>query len=216
MVDCYVKQILSLYDGFFARMFVYLRCILLPPDKVERFVPVRGRIVDVGCGYGHYAIYFALKQPKRIVRGYEFNKNRVRAANKAAARIDNVDFFCRDIRRDSSLKSCDCICLIDLLHHVPREAQDNLLLECSKKLAKEGVLIVKDVDNRPLWKYVYNYVHDKIFTLNDKLYFSSRKQMETKLEGLGFKITFKETIRTWFLNPIPHYILILKNRENNV
>lgn len=199
------------YPTIASRIYVFLRYVLLPFKCIEPYLPKKGLIVDLGSGYGSYDLYFALREPKRKIIGLELIKSRVRIAKQASKGIRNVKFKPQDFTKDSKIKSADAICMFDLLHHIPYQTQEVILRECFKKLRKNGLLIIKDIAERPRWKFLYNYLHDKIMTKNDKLYFLKMGELMQKLNDAQFKVVQAPTImKTYPLNPIPHFIVICK------
>ncbi len=199
------------YPTLTSRTYVLLRYALLPFECIEPYLPKKGLIVDLGCGYGSYDIYFTLKEPKRKIIGLELMKGRVKIAKQASKGVSNVKFRSQDFTKDSKIKYADAICMFDLLHHIPYTAQEALLKECRKKLKKNGFLIIKDIAEKPRWKFLYNYLHDKIMTKNDKLYFLKMGELVQKLNDAKFKVVQGPiTLKTYPLNPIPHFIIICK------
>lgn len=209
MINNIKNYVITLYPALSAKLYVYIRNTILPPNLLECYISKKGRIIDVGCGFGSYAIYFALKEPKRNILGIDSNRKRVRTANKASKNITNVTFEARDLKTDHKLKSADGIYLIDILHHLPYKNQELLLKECYKRIKNGGTLIIKEISNKPLWKYWFNYLHDKIMTKNDKLYFQNSKKLVGLLKQIGFKIKIRK-LNAKSINPYPHIIFLCK------
>ena len=199
------------YPTTASKMYVLLRYALLPFKCIEPYLPKKGLIIDLGSGYGSYDIYFALREPKRKIIGLELIKSRVKIAKQASKGIRNVKFKSQDFTKDSKIKYADAICMFDLLHHIPYPTQGALLRECFKKLKKNGLLIIKDIAEKPRWKFLYNYLHDKIMTKNDSLYFLKMGELMQKLNDAKFKVVQGPiAMKTYPLNPIPHCIIICK------
>jgi 2-polyprenyl-3-methyl-5-hydroxy-6-metoxy-1,4-benzoquinol methylase len=202
------------YPGWLPKIFIFLRWILLPFSSIEPFIPKKGKIYDVGCGFGSHTIHFALSNKNRRLIGLDLNKKRIEMANRVSVQIPNVEFKSQDLTKSTKLTNADSILLLDILHHIPITTQKKLLKECYYKLKPGGILVMKDVSERPLWKYIYNVIHDKIMTFNDPLFFIRRKQMRILLMNAKFKIVYgPKQLKTWPMNPIPHYIIIAK--KNN-
>lgn len=209
--------IIKRYPTTTSKIYVLLRYILLPFVCIEPYLPKKGFIINLGSGYGSYDIYFALKEPKRKILGLELVKKRVNVAKQAAKGIKNINFKLQDFTKYYKLEYADAICMIDLLHHIPSFTQKVILKECFKKLKKNGILIIKDVAEKPRWKFLYNYLHDKIMTKNDKLYFLKMKEFKQELKDIKFKVTRGPIlIKTHPLNPIPHFIMICKKESIKV
>ncbi len=202
-------SVLNLYESVFDKIFIFLRYIILPFYKIERFIPKEGKIIDVGCGHGSFSVYLALKEKKRRIIGMDLNKKRISAANKASKSIKNVKFFYRDLIKDTCIKRADVIMLIDLLHHIPYKTQKSLIKECYNKLRKSGKIIIKDMADRPRWKYYHNYLHDKIISGQKKLFYLSPSKIDIMLRKTGFKIKLQsKRIKAGILNPYAHFIII--------
>ena len=210
--DVFIFDVLKLYSGLGSKIYVFLRFILLPFNKIERYIPKKGKIIDVGCGYGSLDAYLALKEPKRKIIGMDLNEKRIVIANKATSKISNAEFFAKDFTKDVSIKKANCMILVDLLHHIPYETQKKLLRECYKKLEVGGLLIIKDVGDKPKWKYYYNYLQDKIVSKQRKLFFIKPQELQNLLVKLNFNIKLKsQLVKTWPFNPIPHFIIVATN-----
>jgi SAM-dependent methyltransferase len=204
------NNIISRYKGNLIKLYVFLRHILLSPQDIEKYIPEKGKIVDLGSGFGSYDIYFALKEKKRQIYGFELNKNRVYNANIAAENIKNVKFFVQDFNKNRDINNCDCIIMSDILHHVSKETQDILIMSAKSKLNKTGCLIIKEIWEKPLWKYYYCVLHDKIMTFNEPIFFIKKNDMISKIKKAGFKKIEVRIIKSWLLNPIPHIVYTCK------
>jgi len=180
-----------MYPTFGSRLYVFIRKRLIPLAGIEKYLPKKGTILDIGCGYGLASIYLALKSPARKVIGLELSKKRVQIARKAAKGIKNLEFRQQDFIKTKKLGKCSAILMIDLLHHIPYPTQKRLLQECYKKLNKKGILLIKDIATKPRHKYLWNYLHDKIMTKNQKLYFQHPKNLKNLLEHMGFRVKIK-------------------------
>ncbi|MBU0980242.1 MAG: class I SAM-dependent methyltransferase [Nanoarchaeota archaeon] len=198
-------KITSLYKGLWPKMYVVLRNVILPFSKIEQFYPKKGLIYDVGCGFGSYSIALALGSEDREVIGLELSKERVKKANATASKINNVRFEVRDLRKDSGLRDCDCISLVDLLHHVPHETQKEIIQECYRTLKKGGILLIKDIGDRPRWKYLYNYFHDRVIMRNRELFFIKPAKLREMCQEAGFRVVIRR-IKHW--TPFPHVMFV--------
>ncbi|MFA6184824.1 MAG: class I SAM-dependent methyltransferase [Candidatus Shapirobacteria bacterium] len=197
-------SIINLYPFFWPRLYVFLRSIILPVSKIESLLPKKGLILDVGCGYGYTSTIFALKNKNRKIIGSEINKKRVLIAQKVSTSISNLSFKTSDlIDKDKTL--FDAIVAIDLLHHINLNQKGILLKDSYSKLKPGGFLIIKDINTKPLLKYLWNYLHDLIMTKFSKLYFLSSVKTKNLLIKNNFKI-IKQGKLFSFLYPHIYYV----------
>jgi cyclopropane fatty-acyl-phospholipid synthase-like methyltransferase len=195
------------YPLLIPRIYNYLRLAIMPLEEIAAVVPTTSTILDVGCGYGLLDIYLAETSPNRTVIGSELNSKRVRIAQKISQDLENVKFFEENLLHPDRVQNIDCILLIDLLHHVSYEQQSELLATIYSLLPNGGTLIIKDLDNRPAFKYYWNLIHDKLVTGFDRLYFSSALKQRKNIEFLGFKITDYSQINHPFY---AHYLMVAR------
>src|SRR5437762_12801492 len=68
-----------------ARLFVHGRAFLSDLAVVERYVPKKGFIVDLGCGHGLFACVLRESSPTRRVLGVHLDAGKVDGAGGAIA-----------------------------------------------------------------------------------------------------------------------------------
>ena len=73
------------FQGPYVSQFVYWKMKTDPLFRaVEKAVPARGKILDVGCGYGIVAHWLTMFSPERRVRGVDFDGEKIRVARATA------------------------------------------------------------------------------------------------------------------------------------
>ena len=71
---------------------------------------------------------------------------------------------------------------IYVLHHIAsKEQQKKLLASFFSNLTDNGVIIIKDLDTKPTWKYYWNYIHDFIMTKGEPVLYRSSNEMKNIL-----------------------------------
>jgi len=191
----------------FARIYVKFRGLIIPFERIEQHVPKNGNIVDIGCGYGIFANYLASQSKKRKVIGIDLVQERISTANKIYGHLSNLNFICKDIT-DAQLPKTDVITVIDVLHHIPSEdLQNQLLKSCNTVLSKDGKLILKDLDTKPRWKYLFNYVHDYIMTKGAPVLYQDQDKIKNLLKNSGFELEKVINIPNY---PYAHILYIAK------
>lgn len=160
------KKLFGLYKDYPLSTKLYVRQRWIPfrlCEKLESYLPNSGKILDLGCGYGIFAFLLALKSQKRKISGIDCIEKRVRIATEIGLQEfpGQVEFKSADILSvDISKEDFDAISLIDVLCYIPFKIQQRLLKKCWGGLKKNGVLLIKDFDRKPLWKFWLFYTSD--------------------------------------------------------
>ena len=71
------RELAALYRGsLFERVYTALKMTIIPFEQLSGFLPRRGTLLEVGCGYGYVANYLSLECPERVVIGIDGNLDR--------------------------------------------------------------------------------------------------------------------------------------------
>jgi len=133
------------FQGPYVSQFVYWKMKTDPLFRaVDKAVPARGEILDVGCGYGIVAHWLTLFTPERRVHGVDFDAEKMRVAQVTARANPQVAFEQRDILEWPEFPACDCALLCDVLHYFPRELKADVLRKIFAALRPGGCLIIRD------------------------------------------------------------------------
>lgn len=160
------------------KVYTCLRFLILPIRRIDEVVPKSGIITDYGCGFGIVSCYLGLSSKNRKITGIEYNAERVKKARLIGKNIRNVKFEVGDTSK-IRIKKSDVHLLVDVVHHISYDNQILLLKSIIKSMDKDNLIIIKDIDKKPFLKYLWNYVHDKIMTVNDGLYFRNQEWFES-------------------------------------
>lgn len=176
--------------NLWTRLYVRIRLVLTPFEVVADYVPKEGIIYDLGCGYGIFANLMSWHSLKRKVIGIDLSKERIKAAQKTIRGRKNIQFFHGNLK-DLNLEKCGTIVIYDVLHHMNYQGQEVLIKQCYEKLGEKGLLIIKDNDTTPGWKFFWNYIHEIIAMFffirkSDKLSFRTKSGFLELLFKNGF------------------------------
>lgn len=135
------------------RFHVAVRWHSCPFREVEARVPRSGRVLDLGCGHGAFALFLAATAPDRSVTGVDVDAAKLASARAAASHAGLPVTFVH--APDGALPGgpWDAITVVDVLYLLGREAALALVAEAAGQLAPGGTLAVKEIDVRPRWKY---------------------------------------------------------------
>lgn len=190
------------------QIFFTLRDFIAPFEEIIPYLPRKGEILDIGCGYGILDFKIAKDRPDLHITGIDSNKKTIEKAAKMV-QDKNICFIARDILKDPlPMKKYKTIICFDFLHHIPYFSQEKIIKKCHQLLADNGCLIVKEIDTKPKWKYLWNLVHDTIVTRGQWIYCRSLDEWESLLSVNNLKVNQIKAINKGFF--YPHILLIAK------
>ncbi len=86
-------------------------------------------MLDIGCGFGLFSLYYAATAPARFVRGVDLNARRIAMARRAASRlaVENVAYEEGDARTFKGDGEVAAVYMLDIVHHIPPDTVAPLL-----------------------------------------------------------------------------------------
>ncbi|HYP05876.1 MAG TPA: class I SAM-dependent methyltransferase [Bryobacteraceae bacterium] len=137
---------------------------ICPFHELLPIVPKGASVLDVGCGSG---IFLGLLHHfKHDVHGLGFDASRVAidcATSMAQTRGGGRLRF-QHIPKDQPWPGgqFDVVSMLDVLHHIPRTFQERAFKSAVERVAPGGVLLYKDMSDRP-WHLAWaNRAHDLV------------------------------------------------------
>lgn len=185
--------------------FSILRSKLL--SVMDLLLPEEGRILDVGCGFGLFAAYFGQTQPRRCITGIDPNERRIAMARQvgAALGLASHEFIVGDARSTKVIGPFDAAYVLDVMHHVPADAQEALLARLRDLLAPGGVLVLKDITTEPAFGLKFTELLDRLMVgWNEPLAYRHHREWGEMLVRLGFRV---RAVRVPDVLPYPHVVI---------
>ncbi|HVZ79741.1 MAG TPA: class I SAM-dependent methyltransferase [bacterium] len=181
------------------RLFLWLRWLWTPYDRMASLLPDRGLVLDGGCGHGLLSLTLALGSSRRRVEGLDHSVERVAIARQAGRDLPNLSVSKGDFRKIPR-RAYQGIALVDVLHYLPYEEQEALMKDAFRRLARGGVFLFRDVDRRPGFSSLWNRLHEGLmtglgFTKAGGLHFRSRVQWDQLARRVGFQVRSEATGR---------------------
>ncbi len=172
------------------RLFAWARCLVFDFRRVLARVPRTGRILDVGCGTGVFALLLARDAAGRTVHGCDLAPRVIAAAQAAARGQANVTFAVADIAAAvQAAAPPDVVTAIDLFHHLPPDRQVAMVAAIHAMLTPGGLFLLKDLDRTPAWKRWANWWHDALVARGDpRIHVRSRHDYAALLAAAGFTV----------------------------
>lgn len=185
-----------------SRLFIALRFVILPAGAIISAIPQPARrILDLGCGYGLVSA-IVVETTDADIDAIDLDAQRITAMQGRLG--GRVRFRVQDLADPSFDDRYDVVLSVDLFHHLPKTAQEPLIDLIYSRLAPGGLLVFKDIDTRPRYKFAWNWIHDKIVA-GGELNFRPSKDYAALFRGRGFSVE-PHPVKSVF--PYPHYLLL--------
>lgn len=188
-----IRKVIAAYDHPLVRAYCWARFGILRQrflDEIGQYLPPAGVVLDIGCGFGLFSLYYASLAPGRLLRGLDLSGPRVAMARRAAARlgIENVAYEQGDAREFKGDGEVAAAYMLDIVHHIPPGAVPPLLHGLHRCLAPGGYLLVKDVDTEPRLKRWFTWLLDRAMAPATPVHYWSAEALTRALEETGFRV----------------------------
>lgn len=102
-------------------------------------IPKKSSIGDFACGTGYGSVYLA--QDAHRVIGIDIDQKTITGIKKRYKKINNIEFFCKDILTIDFEKEFDAIVSFETIEHIKEEEIPHLLKKYACALKDSGILI---------------------------------------------------------------------------
>jgi 2-polyprenyl-3-methyl-5-hydroxy-6-metoxy-1,4-benzoquinol methylase len=210
-----VSQIIANQKSWIVRLYARIRFLILRQtflQEIGQYLPREGRILDLGCGFGLFSLYFAMDAPTRDLTGVDLDSERIEAATQCAAQlgVDNVRYTASNVLDWRGTEPFDAIFMLDLIHHLPKQEVAVFLERVSRLIAPGGVLLLKDVSNRPYYKMLFTLLLDRLMVGSEPIHYWDPGELCGLVENLGFSVK-RHTIND--ILPYPHILYVCSRAE---
>ncbi len=190
----YLSRIVRVFPSLILRTYCRIRLLIIGPrflNIIAQYLPERGNVLEIGCGFGLSGLYFSGFHHNRVIHGYDLDEKRVETASVAAEALGltNARFAFGDAAHLTLERLFDAAYAIDIIHHLPREAVPKFLLGIYERLQPGGRFIIKDVDNTPAYKRWVSWVTDRVMVgLDEPIYYWPVEELCAALRNAGFTV----------------------------
>jgi len=209
-----IESTIRLYSKLgWKSMFAKLRFWDAPYIEVEKMIPKKGLITELGSGEGLFSNYLGLTSPKRSVYSVEIDKQRHLDSKRG---LPNVKTKLGDATTVAIPKS-DTIVLFHLLHHLPSfESQEELIKKCVSALKEKGNIIIVEIDKKFSIKYLLTWITDYFFVpwLFEKKFMANKIYFRKKIDWVELLRSNKLKVRSYSMDkgkPFTHIVLQCNN-----
>ena len=125
MTNDQIGEIIRVYDTGIIRAYCWARFKIMHLrflEEIGQYFPLSGNILDIGCGFGLFSLYYAKKFPQLTISGIDINPKRITIAQRASHKLHlhNVNYRVCDVTSFACDQSLDCVYMLDIIHHIPR------------------------------------------------------------------------------------------------
>ena len=106
-------------------------------------LPDKGAILDLGCGYGFLCYMLHFLSNERTITGVDYDEDKIEVAVNGYLKSTRLNFITADVTA-FPLQKYDGIVISDVLHYLPYEAQEKLLLRTIDSLNDGGILLIRE------------------------------------------------------------------------
>jgi uncharacterized protein len=166
-------------------------------ELFHQHLPKEGQITDIGCGYGFMDYMLSFLSERRKITGIDYDREKIEVANNCPAINERLNFIYGDAL-ESELPKSKAFVLADVLHYIPENEQEKLIIRCIENLEEGGTLIIRDADRQIGRKHfgtrLSEFFSTRMVGFNQtqggskKLYFTSREKISGILSRYGMSV----------------------------
>lgn len=213
-----IRRIIRSYETRVVRYYSLGRFQILRQrflDEIGQYLPQSGRVLDIGCGFGLFSLYFATLLPKVTIHGIDLSPSRIEMATRAAKKlgIENVRYEVADVRNLDVTGEYGGAYMLDVIHHIPPGEVQPLLEKLRTLISHDGCVIIKDVDTEPRYKRLFTFLLDKMMDPKTPVCYWSKERLMNVLSEVGFRV-YQHAMVDYL--PYPHMLYICKSATREI
>lgn len=193
----YVNHLIQnyIYKGPVLEWYLRVKVHLEHGYKVfDELIPKSATITDIGCGYGFLCYMLSFLSKSRVIRGIDYDEEKIAVANHCFSKNENISFDCCNAS-NATLHHSDVFIMNDMLHYMPYERQNELITNCMNLLNEKGVIIIRDGNSNDTAHHRMTKLSEifstKITRFNKTegvLHFTSAERIEQIASENGFSV----------------------------
>jgi 2-polyprenyl-3-methyl-5-hydroxy-6-metoxy-1,4-benzoquinol methylase len=122
-------------------------------QRFHELVPMRGKILDIGCGYGFMSYMLSFTSAQRNITGIDYDGDKIDTANNCFSKTDMINFVNSDVM-GFEFEQYDAIILADMLHYLQPNEQKLVIEKCISNLNTGGMIIIRDGDSEKQHQHI--------------------------------------------------------------
>jgi 2-polyprenyl-3-methyl-5-hydroxy-6-metoxy-1,4-benzoquinol methylase len=181
----------------------YRSFMLVDLPALLKFLPEKGRLLDVGCGTGLLDYSIAQRRPDLQIVGIDVDTRAVELAARYNRR-PNLTFEPTALADVQG--KFDCISFVDVMHHTQEDEGRALLRDASRLLSPGGRIFIKDIARSGGW---FSYYYDRFITRSDVIRLMNPNELLSAVTD-GFRVVSSSQK---YRLPFPNYYVVLEPKQ---
>jgi 2-polyprenyl-3-methyl-5-hydroxy-6-metoxy-1,4-benzoquinol methylase len=181
------------------------RPYICPLGWVLSQIPEGTRLYDIGCGTGSLLFLSLRFRLAKLAHGYDVALGAVKASNAFGRDFSNfrVDYI-QPENTPPDLSGYDTITMIDVMHHIPPNRQDDFIRETIARMDSGAKLIIKDIEASKVLGAWMNQLHDLLLS-REWVHQRRSQDIVRLLKSAGAEVD--QPILRWTLW-YPHFLIV--------
>ena len=159
----------------------------------DEIIPRSAVVTDLGCGMGMMVYMLSLTSNDRKFIAVDYDQDKITVAKNCFLNSDRTEFVHGDVLEYEPVLS-DVFVLNDVLHYLPEDTHESVVMKCASKLNDGGFIIVRDGDTELKKNHKNTEMTEKFSTglgfnkAETELTFISGDKIRTIAEKLGLRL----------------------------
>lgn len=158
----------------------YLRQVSFPFAALVKLIPQQGRLLDIGCGFGHLIKLLATRNKQQGIYAFDVDPGKLRVTN---------------VKWGIPRSRVKTVTLIDVLYLLSDAQKIKLLRQSWRKLEPGGKLVIAIVPKEQSWRYWLAWLQEWIMvkllaktqSAEKIINFETEKWLRAALRQAGFR-----------------------------
>ena len=147
-------------ESVLIRGHVWIRRWSFPFKQLLALMPRRGKLLDVGCGFGYLLSLVAEQNPRRRLIGCDISEAKIQVAKRLLGNYHQIRLYSGGV--DLPMIKAQVITLIDVLYLLNDADKERLIRKLLGRLEKKGKLLIAIVPKEVSWRYWSAWVQEWI------------------------------------------------------